>query len=275
MTWYYVQGGERKGPVEHSDFERLVLERAVRERTLVWREGMADWQPYADVAARGQATAPPVPAPRLALRVAGVACSHCGQTFGADQVVQLGGVAVCADCRPLVLQNLPAGVVHPDNRAEQLRKAHLSHEAYVKSVGSLYVAAGSLILVMGMAGVISPTQAAATRGGPGFGLVAASLGALFIATGIGVRQLRPWSRVASGIFAGIGLCSGNLFGGLILYLLFSKKGAMVFSEPYREVIAVTPHIKYRTPLYLWILLGIVILLFAWLAVGVLSGPRGR
>jgi hypothetical protein len=50
---------------------------------------------------------------------------------------------------------------------------------------------------------------------------------------------------------------------------------MVFSESYREAIAVTPHIKYRTPLYIWVLLGIVLILAAWFFVAVLAGPRGR
>ena len=49
----------------------------------------------------------------------------------------------------------------------------------------------------------------------------------------------------------------------ILYLLLSSKGAMVFSTEYKEIIARTPHVKYRTSCIVWgalIVLGVVILL---------------
>ena len=265
-SWYYVQNGERKGPVEQSEFESLVSEGTIEAGTLVWQEGMPDWRPYAEVAAPAQATAPTAAPLRVALGLAGVACSRCGQTFRADEVFHIGGVAVCADCRPLALQSLQAGAVHQDTTAEQLRKAHLTREAYVKSVGTLYYVAGGFFVLGGLGLAFSPPEAAASGAGPFLGLLVAGLAALLIVTGAGLRQLRPWSRIASGIFAGIGLLGfppAILLNGCILYLLLSKKGSMVFSEPYQRVIAATPHIKYQTPIFVWILLGIVLLLFAW------------
>jgi hypothetical protein len=115
-------------------------------------------------------------------------------------------------------------------------------------------------------------EAAARRMGPLFWLVLADLAALLIATGVGLRHLRPWSRITSGIFAVIGLLGfplGTLVNGCILYLLFSKKGSTVFSEAYRRVLAATPHVKYRTPLFVWILLAIFLLFIAWAFVKVL------
>jgi hypothetical protein len=67
----------------------------------------------------------------------------------------------------------------------------------------------------------------------------------------------------------------TLINGCILYLLYSKKGSTVFLEPYQRVISATPHVKYRTPLYVWILLGIFLLFVAYVFVAFLSGPRGR
>jgi hypothetical protein len=95
---------------------------------------------------------------------------------------------------------------------------------------------------------------------------------------MGLRKLRPWSRIASGIFSGFGLLGfplGTLLSGCILYLFFPKKDSTVFSESYQRVIAATPHLEYRTPLYVWILLGIFLLLVVWAFVPVLSGPHGR
>ena len=278
-NWYYVQDEEQKGPVEQTEFEGLVSQGTIEAGTLVWQEGMTDWQPYAEVAAHAQKTAPIAAASPAALGLAGVPCSRCGQTFRADEVFHIGGVAVCASCRPLALQGLQAGAVHQDTTAEQIRKAHLTREAYVKSVGTLYYAAGGFF-VLGLMSLLSlPREAAARRAGPLLWLVVAGFAALLLATGAGLRQLRPWSRIASGIFAGIGLVlnfpTGTLLNGCILYLLFSKKGSTVFSESYQRVIAATPHVKYRTPLYVWILLGIFLLFVAYVFVAVLSGHRGR
>jgi hypothetical protein len=55
MTWYHVQDGAPKGPLQQPEFETLASEGTIEARTLVWQEGVADWQPYAEVAAPAQA----------------------------------------------------------------------------------------------------------------------------------------------------------------------------------------------------------------------------
>lgn len=45
MQWFYAQGGQQIGPCEESDFNALVQSHAVGADTLVWHEGMANWQP--------------------------------------------------------------------------------------------------------------------------------------------------------------------------------------------------------------------------------------
>jgi len=47
MSWYYAEGGKQMGPVEESVLDGLVGAGIVRDDTLVWREGMAAWQPHA------------------------------------------------------------------------------------------------------------------------------------------------------------------------------------------------------------------------------------
>jgi hypothetical protein len=164
-NWYYVQDGEPKGPLQQFEFESLVSAGTIEAGTLVWQAGMADWQPYAEMAAPAQATAPLVATPRVALSLAGVACSRCGQTVPADQVVHIGGVAVCANCKPLALQSLQEGVLHHEPSAEQLRKVHLSHEAHVKSVGSLYLAAGGLFAMGLICLALLPPDSSSPIGG--------------------------------------------------------------------------------------------------------------
>lgn len=43
MTWYYVEGEERVGPVSDSRMDQLIAKGVVTRDTLVWREGMAEW----------------------------------------------------------------------------------------------------------------------------------------------------------------------------------------------------------------------------------------
>ena len=62
MQWYYLVQGQRQGPVEDSDLETLVRQGIVRDDTLVWREGLADWQPFGAVKPKPE-HAPPPPAP--------------------------------------------------------------------------------------------------------------------------------------------------------------------------------------------------------------------
>ncbi len=46
MSWYYADAGRQVGPVEETALDDLVRAGVVRDDTLVWREGMANWQPH-------------------------------------------------------------------------------------------------------------------------------------------------------------------------------------------------------------------------------------
>lgn len=91
------------------------------------------------------------------------------------------------------------------------------------------------------------------------------------------RKLKSWARIPTAILSGIGLLGfpvGTLINGYILYLVFSRKGVTVFSDDYKRVIAETPHIKYRTSIVVWIILGwlVALILFGVFA-AVFSGRR--
>ena len=112
MNWHYLEGSEQRGPVTDADLEALFRAGTVRADTLVWREGMAEWLPYA------QAKVPPAGAP---LRMAGpvsappgqVLCAECGQAFPPEEVIRHGNQYICAACKPVFLQKLKEGVVAP------------------------------------------------------------------------------------------------------------------------------------------------------------------
>ncbi len=50
-TWSYEQDGSALGPVEQGELERLFRNGSLTRATLVWSEGMADWQPAGRVPA--------------------------------------------------------------------------------------------------------------------------------------------------------------------------------------------------------------------------------
>lgn len=108
MTWNYLDGNEQRGPVTEADFEALVRSGKIGDDTLVWREGMANWQTYAQVKAPAAASsaAPPAGAGQ-------VVCAECGRTFPPDQVIRHGSVFICASCKPVFLQKLKEGVAVP------------------------------------------------------------------------------------------------------------------------------------------------------------------
>lgn len=45
MNWYYADGGQQKGPVSDMDFIVLTRDGIIKGETLVWREGLPEWQP--------------------------------------------------------------------------------------------------------------------------------------------------------------------------------------------------------------------------------------
>src|SRR5579871_3646440 len=106
MTWYYADGGRQVGPVEESALDDLVKAGVVRDDTLVWRDGMPNWQPHAAV--RGVKVEPqPMPAVPIAEGMG--FCSECGRPFPPHQLLNLGAASVCAQCKPIYLQRVREG----------------------------------------------------------------------------------------------------------------------------------------------------------------------
>ena len=84
MQWYYAREGTRFGPVTEEEFSRLVHEGAIGPDTLVWREGMEDWREFRQVTSGAEAVSGPA------------FCSQCGRTFPEEEMIQYGGVHICA-----------------------------------------------------------------------------------------------------------------------------------------------------------------------------------
>jgi uncharacterized RDD family membrane protein YckC len=99
MNWFYVQNGAQAGPVDDSQLDDLLRAGTVTSDSLVWREGMATWEPYRVARATPAFGAAPPAFPTLA--DTGI--------HPDTEVVQLAGANVCANCKPIALQRMREG----------------------------------------------------------------------------------------------------------------------------------------------------------------------
>jgi uncharacterized RDD family membrane protein YckC len=107
MQWYYADAGRQVGPVDDLALDDLVRAGVVRDDTLIWRDGMPNWQSHGAV--RG-VRPPPSPIPPAVPIGAGTGfCSECGRPFPFDQLVNLGNASVCAQCKPIHMQRMREG----------------------------------------------------------------------------------------------------------------------------------------------------------------------
>ncbi|HWN96812.1 MAG TPA: RDD family protein [Methylomirabilota bacterium] len=105
MPWFYANAGQQVGPVSDADFERLAREGVVQPTTLVWREGMANWEPLASVARPNR---PPAAMTEVPLGKQ-VICSECRKSFPIEETMAIGGATLCPACKPGYLQKLREG----------------------------------------------------------------------------------------------------------------------------------------------------------------------
>lgn len=165
--------------------------------------------------------------------------------------------------------------------AVAVRKVHLSHEASVKSFGFLYYIGAVIMMIAGTLAISGALFHGMDL--PQGQLVTGILGGLYFLFGSlqfwigrGLRSLNQVGKVGGTIFGAIGLIGfpvGTILSGYLLYLLWSRKGAMVFSDRYKEIIAETPEIKYKTSIIVWVFLGLLVLAFLIMFVGLLLTAR--
>jgi hypothetical protein len=181
-----------------------------------------------------------------------------------------------------------------DYEAESIRRAHLIHETNIKALGSLAILGGIFLTIVTLGAVVNRIWfglPAARRPIPIGTMIFYGLYGLFgIALGVGLRRLQPWARwtlVVLMVFNLISTIAGltiafahnaNLatagplgcatafvlaFNGFILYLLLAPKATLIFSPQYKEILAKTPHIRYRTSLWIKIAVAVFIVLIGF------------
>jgi hypothetical protein len=95
MNWFYAEGNQQAGPVSDSQLDEFLRSGKISPATLVWHEGMPQWQPLG-----------------IARPMANV-CVECGKTFPPEELIQLNNSPVCAQCKPILLQRMMEGAATP------------------------------------------------------------------------------------------------------------------------------------------------------------------
>jgi uncharacterized membrane protein len=111
MNWYYVDNGQQAGPVDDAQLEQLRQTGKIQPDTLIWSEGMANWQAYGQVKAGSAAGvgAPPLTGAAPAPGAGEAVCAECGRVFPQGEVIRYGDKSVCAACKPVFFQRVREG----------------------------------------------------------------------------------------------------------------------------------------------------------------------
>jgi hypothetical protein len=164
-----------------------------------------------------------------------------------------------------------------NDQAAAIRRAHIAHEATLRSVGLLYYLGAVFLLLLGIITLVQgvPEEATGTLSEPLSAALALGGALLLAGTGRALRVLRPWARVPVMSLSVLGLFyfpMGTLICGYILFMVLSRKGQVVFSQAYQQVIKATPEIDYQTPWIAWVLFILILMIMLSAAVGrLLSG----
>ncbi len=110
MNWYYVDAGQQAGPVDDAQLADLARRGKIQAETLVWREGMSNWQPCREANPAVLASAAPmVAAAAPVLGASEGVCAECGRIFNLQDMIRHGTMYVCANCKPVFMQKLAEG----------------------------------------------------------------------------------------------------------------------------------------------------------------------
>lgn len=183
MNWYYANAGKQIGPINDADFERLCREGVIQPTTLVWRDGMPQWEPLANV--RTPAT-PLAPSEQPPMPPGQIICSECRKLVPAEETMQVGNAAVCAACKPIYVQKLREGAIPFVSQTAGTRYGGFWIRFVAKFIDSLIVGIPVMILYLVGAFALGFNAFTPQAGPPDMSALLASLGFQLGVQAIGV-----------------------------------------------------------------------------------------
>lgn len=190
MNWFYADGPQQKGPLSEAELAALAQQGAIKPETLIWREGLPDWQPLSrarpDLAS---ATGAPV----------------------------LAGVAVPEQNKDLVVQQMREGALMPGMPLNQLGLRYAGFWIRVGAkiidgiviVVATFLALGLIALVLYAVGVFSEEFVRSMESDPEAGLVILAAYAALLLFSVGFQvwynayMVRRWGATLGKMAAGV------------------------------------------------------------------------
>lgn len=275
--WYYALKGKKLGPISAEDLENLALSGDLQPETLVWSEGMAEWQRHDAVfpdlwktldraGSLGGPSGVPATA-RIPPVHPGLQCARCRRPLPVDDLVPIASQRICLQCKSVVLQGLqekPEGdapVLVPE--LEAIRREHVAQEASLKSMGILCMlnAIFATFFLLGTMPGVTGTFQTVSRLDVLVWCLLAVYGPFKLYVGYSLYRLNPKVRTTAITLFVIGSLIPPIcfLDWLFLYTLLTRKTRRVLSEDYASIIRATPGIRYRAPMFRRMILMIVIL----------------
>ena len=198
---------------------------AIDAQTLVWRDGMGNWEPISQAAPHLLSAAPAPPPLKPGSEEA--VCGECGGVFLASEMVEIRGAKVCARCKPVRLQKIQEGVATGDRAAQLDRLLKIAKAQRGVNIGILLIFLCYALIIFG--GVLGGAAASSTNSGSAPGALAiVPLVALVGLLAVMIFQIIYVYRLASALQCGLPVLwvLGVFFLsciGLILLLILSSK----------------------------------------------------
>ena len=176
-----------------------------------------------------------------------------------------------------IAEDLVDPAIENMDQAEQIRREHLNRETSVRRIGCLFYL-GTLFSILITAWSIFKLS---DDGRPvtvqlfNFGMLGlvALLAVVQGWVAHGLRALNGSVRLWAVALSALGLINfpiGTVISIYFIYVLVSAKGRFVMTSEYAAIRAATPHIRYRSPIWLWIVLGFLVLSLLLLLVVILG-----
>jgi uncharacterized RDD family membrane protein YckC len=163
MNWYYANNGQRQGPIAQVEFERLVSSSVITDQTLVWKEGMPSWKPYAEV----KVSLPPVLPAGAEVGEDSAVCAVSGKVFPKREMIQYEGRWVSAQHRDEFFQRIRQGIAPADEMRYAgfwIRFVAKFIDAIITGVVAIPVNLLCAYLMLGSANYFSPAPVSGTDG---------------------------------------------------------------------------------------------------------------
>ena len=147
-----------------------------------------------------------------------------------------------------------------DTEALRTRREYLETEVQVRALGSVFFVVGTVVMGWSASILIIVGRLSTRAVELLIPSVALAVSIAFLLLGFFLRRLEPktyWPAVTG---AGVLLLTfpvGTPIGLYVLFVLLRKKSRRVLTAQHAEIRLATPFVVYRTPLIVWLMLGLV------------------